>query len=138
MKTRSSLIFWILIVVFAAHGALPGVVVCSEAAGQVAVENIENACCYGDSSPVNQATDFVFTSLPGSGPGGSCGPCTDAPLSLIPVTKTARNGDGCIDALPVATLAFDSAAIVTKTCSGSEFVATNAALISIKTTTLLI
>ena len=138
MKARLSPVLWILIIALASQGALPGVVVCFEATGQVEFETIEDKCCYGDTKPSGQTAFFVLTTSPGSEPAGSCGPCTDTAISPIPVTKPARNGNVNSNALPSTTLAFDPAAIETEICSASPSVATDAALIPIKTTTLLI
>jgi len=138
MKARLSPVLWILIIALASQGALPGVVVCFEETGQVEFETIEDKCCYGDTKPSGQTAVIVLTTSPGSEPGGSCGPCTDTAISPIPVTKPKRNGDVSVSAPPSTTLAFDRAAIETEIYSASEFVAPDAALIPIKTTTLLI
>ena len=138
MKARLSPVLWILIIALASQGALPGVVVCFEATGQVEFETIMDKCCYGDTKPSGQTAVFVLTTSSGSEPGGSCGPCTDTIISPIPVTKPARNGGVNNNAPPSTALAFDPAAIQTEIDSASEFVAADAALIPIKTTTLLI
>jgi hypothetical protein len=138
MKTRFSPVLWILIVAFASHGAVPGVVVCVEPTGQVQVEAITVNCCSGNTNLSGQTADPAFTTSAELAPGDSCGPCTDSPISPIPVIKPAANGDSNVDALASTTLAFDPAATRTEAHSANPTVAKDAALIPIKTTTLLI
>jgi hypothetical protein len=138
MRTRLSKLVWILIVALVSHGALPGVVVCVEATGQVVIETIGDNCCSGDTDPSPQPASTELTASLGSETADSCGPCTDSAISRDPVTKPARNGDIVIGALPGTPLVYDAAAIATEIDSGSEFIATDASLIPVKTTTLLI
>ena len=130
--------FWILIIALASQGALPGVVVCFEATGQVGFETVEDKCCYGDTNPSGQTAALASTTSPGSAPAGSCGPCTDTPISPISVTKPAKHRDVSVDALGSITLVFDTAAIDAEILAARELVATDAGFIPIKTTTLLI
>jgi len=129
---------WILILALASQGALPGVVMCVEPAGEVKVESIADNCCYGDTDTPDRTAVSLLSALPGSDSGGPCGPCTDTPISINPVTKPARNGKASVSALSGTTLAFSPAAIRTGSRPVSQFVTADAALIPIKTTTLLI
>ena len=138
MNTRLSPILWILIVALATHGAIPGVVVCLEATGQVKFEAIQDKCCYGEAKPSNPAAFFVLPTWRGPEPDGSCGPCTDTLISPVQVTKPTKNRGASVSALPSATLVLDSAAIKTEARLAGQAVNTDAALILIKTTTLLI
>ena len=138
MSTRLFPIFWILIIALATHGAIPGVVVCLEATGQVKFEAIQDKCCYGEAKPSNQAAFFVLPTWRGSEPDGSCGPCTDTLISPVQVTKPTKNRGASVSALPSTTLILEPAAIRTEVLSEGQIVSTDAALILIKTTTLLI
>jgi len=138
MKSRHSPIHWILILALVSHGALPGVVVCIEPAGQVKVENIADDCCYGGTNTSDRTADTLLKTSPGSVPAGSCGPCSDTPISPNPVTKPSRNGDVSVSALPSTTLALDPSAIGMESYAANLSDTTDAALVLIKTTTLLI
>ncbi|UCG51638.1 MAG: hypothetical protein JSW58_15870 [Candidatus Latescibacterota bacterium] len=138
MKTRFSPILWILIIALAGQGALPGLVVCFEAAGQVRVEIVADKCCYGDTKSSGKTSGFLLETSPKSKQDNSCGPCLDTPISPVPVTKPSRNGDIIVHAFPNTTLVFDPATIETGSYSAAELVTTDAALIPIKTTILLI
>lgn len=138
MKTRLSVLLWILIVAVASQGAVPGLVVCVEPAGHVQVEAITVKCCNGETASSRENFALALTSSQDSERGDSCGPCTDAPLSPVPITRLAGNEDVETILLTSTALAFDPAAIETEIYSASGFVAAEAALIPIKTTTLLI
>jgi hypothetical protein len=138
MKIRFSPIAWLLIVAFASHGAVPGLVVCVEPTGQVQVEAITVDCCYGDTKSSGQTAVAALTTSPESDPGDSCGPCTDSPISPIPVIKPAGKCDASVKVLTIASLALVPTAPRTADHSASTEVAKDAALIPIKTTTLLI
>ncbi len=138
MKTKFSPVSWILIVAFASHGAVPGVVMCLESTGQVQVEAITVNCCNGDTNLSGQTVVPALTTSPETDTGDSCGPCTDSPISPIPVIKPAGKSNASVNALANTTLALDPAATRTEDHSASPAVAKHAALILIKTTTLLI
>jgi hypothetical protein len=87
MRFCHSPIHWILILALVSHGALPGIVVCIEPAGQVKVETISDNCCYGDTITSDKIEDTLLKTSHGSAPAGSCGPCSDTPISPNPVTK---------------------------------------------------
>lgn len=135
MRVGLSPISWILILAVASQGALPGVVVCIEPTGQVQVETISDECCNEDASPLAEAAALAVASDGRSIPADPCGPCTDSPISLIPVVRPSDHAatvDGTLSSFklgfnpPVTSMAVHAS------------VTTDAALIPVKTTILLI
>ncbi len=135
MRAGLSPISLILILAVASQGALPGVVVCVEPTGQVQVETIGDQCCRGEAVPLVEAAALVVTSDRQSEPADPCGPCTDSPISPIPVVKPAGKRDAGVASPPGAVFEIGSAA--TRMVAHPS-VTTDAALIPVKTTILLI
>jgi hypothetical protein len=138
MKRRFSPILWIAIVAFITQGALPCVVVCVESAGNVEVETLAGKCCYGaTNSPDLSVAHLLMTPSP-SEAGNSCGSCTDTPIYPASLTRPETNHSVVVDALADSTLTLGAAAIATESFVPRSFVATDVALVPVKTTTLLI
>jgi hypothetical protein len=127
-----------MIITFASQGAIPGVMMCVEPAGNVEFEALADNCCFRDTKPADRSAVFLRTTSLASESASSCGPCTDSPISPAPVTKPAENGDVCVGLLVSSSFSLDPASIETEIFSVSSYVANDAALIPIKTTALLI
>ena len=135
MRAGLSTISWILILAVASQGALPGVVVCIEPTGQVQVETISDRCCRGEAISFVEAAAPAVTSDRPSETADPCGPCTDSPISLIPVVKPSKRVDTADGAPSSFILEFTPPAA---SMAAHPSVTTDAAFIPVNTTILLI
>ena len=134
MRAVLSVVRWILILAVVSQGAVPGVVVCYEPSGRIEFETVEDACC---ATGLEAAESGGPVALRSTLPDDTCGPCTDAPVTPAPVTKPARAGDIPLAAHSTRVILDTPSAIALRPSAG-RFVATTAALIALRTTTLLI
>jgi hypothetical protein len=91
MNVNRPQLLWILILVLVAQGTTPGVVLCFEAGGRVELEVVKADCCDDDGAR-SKSEGLPGSIVPVKGePVGSCGPCTDTPVSHPNLTRPARD-----------------------------------------------
>jgi hypothetical protein len=138
MRVGFSPIFWIVIVAVAVNGAVPGLVVCVESAGQVQIEPATIDCCADESTQARRDAGELFIASLATESGDSCGPCTDVPLEAAPVIRPASDEHACATVPAASVLTFDPATIRAGDYTARQVASTDLSFIPIKTTTLLI
>lgn len=113
-------------------------VLCVEPAGEVQVEAATVTCCAAQTSPSHEPATLAPAVSPEPEHSDSCGPCTDTPLPPAPTTRPPENEHVGDITCPCMSLTFDHAAPETAIVFTNRFVVADAALIPVKTTTLLI
>ena len=114
-------IFWMLMAIFVAQGAFPGIVVCVSDNGHVAIEMPHEPCCSGDIDRHARSSHHPSEKAEMSPEHDDCGPCTDVAVSRNlfrgpdPETNTGANTE------QIVSMVFDFSTTPVTMFSSSRF-----------------